>query len=101
MVRFDNNIHGAHDEFQVPDDPSLDLTNYSIFVVALQDSTDWDTLLVKGGLPTTTAWNYLIAPDAGSNRIQAGANAQAKPSVGHPDRGNASSTQQIPIALEE
>jgi len=93
-IRFDNNVHGAHDELQVPEDASLDLTNYTIFVVAIQDSTDWDTLLVKGGLPTTTAWNYLIAPDAGSNRIQAGANAQAKPSVGHPDRGNADSVTQ-------
>ena len=63
----------------------LDLTNYTIFVVAMQDSAEYDVLLVKGGLPTSTAWNYLLS--VFDNGFQAGANAQGKV-----PRGNADST---------
>ena len=84
VVRFDDNTHGTHDEFQVAHNAGLSLTNYTIFVVGLQTGTDWDTLLVKGGLPTSTAWNYLIAAN-GPSVYQAGANAQGKTPNGNAD----------------
>ncbi len=59
--------HSSSDRIQVPDDNSLDLTDYTIFTVQEYDTLTGDFILMsKPG--DTTGWNYLVYPQA----VQAG-----------------------------